>query len=295
MSENENKTGLDEIKESVSAEIQSENISSDKTAPVRKSRAKIIVSILLGVLTALIAVVLLVLWQIDRVAATATRTVGSAITGTAVDVQSIFIRPLAGSVKVTGFTVGNPEGFHNPVAIKVGNFHVAVNTASVMTDKIVVEHLELSDVAIDFEYSFSNGSNLDALLKNVEKNTGADKKKAVEKPEEEKEPAQQKQVVIRKLILKDSKVTVSSKTLGTTMSIPLIPIEMENVGEGSDLAGAIHEVLMRIVSEITKVVNIDTIGKGISSGVDSVSNAAGNAVNQSVDFIKKLPGLNIKK
>ena len=137
--------------------------------PVKKSLGKKIARIVCWIVIVLSVLLLLVLWQIDRVAATATRTVGTALTGTRVDVKSISIKPLAGSVKVNGFTVGNPEGFHNPVAIKVGNLHVAVNTGSVMTDKIVVDHLEITDVAIDMEYSFSQGSNLDAILKNVEK------------------------------------------------------------------------------------------------------------------------------
>ncbi|MBR7146053.1 MAG: AsmA family protein [Lentisphaeria bacterium] len=297
MSENENKVGVDEIKEPVTTEVANEKPAAEESAPVKKSWGKRIAGIALWVLIVLVAVVLLVLWQIDRVAATATRTIGSAITGTPVDVQSISIRPLAGSVKVKGFTVGNTPDFHNPVAIKVGNFHVALNTASVLTEKIIIDHLELTGVAIDLEYSISKGSNLDAILKNVEKNTGADKKqpeKNADKPKE-KTPAKQKQVVIRKLILKDSKVTVSSGMLKTTMSIPLVPIEMTNVGESTDLPGAIKEVLVRIISEIGKVVNFDAIGKGLVSGVEGVGNAAGDVLNKSVELIKNLPGLNSKK
>lgn len=292
MSEDENKVGIDEISATAPAEAVGENPVSAETAPVKKSRGKIIAKIALVFLIVLVTIVLLTLWQIDRVAATATRTIGSALTGTVVDVQSISIRPLAGSVKVKEFTVGNTSDFHNPVAIRVGNLHIAVNTASVLTEKIVVEHLELSGVAIDFEYSLSKGSNLDAILKNVEKNTGADKKQPEQNSGKNQDSAKpQKQVVIRKLILKDSKVTVSSKLLKTTMSIPLLPIEMNDVGEGSDLPGVIKEVLMRIISEIGKAVNFNTIGKGLSSGVEGAGNLVDGAVNKSVELFKKIPGL----
>ena len=292
MSEDENKVGIDEISATAPAEAVGENPVSAETAPVKKSRGKIIAKIALVFLIVLVTIVLLTLWQIDRVAATATRTIGSALTGTVVDVQSISIRPLAGSVKVKEFTVGNTSDFHNPVAIRVGNLHIAVNTASVLTEKIVVEHLELSGVAIDFEYSLSKGSNLDAILKNVEKNTGADKKQPKQNSGKNQDSAKpQKQVVIRKLILKDSKVTVSSKLLKTTMSIPLLPIEMNDVGEGSDLPGVIKEVLMRIISEIGKAVNFNTIGKGLSSGVEGAGNLVDGAVNKSVELFKKIPGL----
>ena len=326
MAENEIKNNAAENQNPAPVEPPVENPAENNAdqAPVKKSWGKKIAKIALTVLIVLVVLVLLLLWQLDRVAATATRTVGSAITGTKVDVESISIRPLAGSVKIKGFTVGNAEGFHNPTAIKVGNLHVALNTSSVLTDKIVVEHLEISDVAIDMEYGISKGSNLDALLKNVEKNTGADKKKAQAAKEEKKaeeKPAAQKQVVIRKLILKNSKVTVSSGMLKTTMSIPLVPISMENVGEKTDMAGAIQEVLVRIMAEIANVVNFDAIGKGIVSGADAVGKgivsgadavgkganavgkgivsgvegageAVGGAVDGTVKFIKNLPGLN---
>ena len=315
MAENEIKNNAAENQNPAPVEPPVENPAENNAdqAPAKKSWGKKIAKIALTVLIVLVVLVLLLLWQLDRVAATATCTVGSAITGTKVDVESISIRPLAGSVKIKGFTVGNAEGFHNPTAIKVGNLHVAVNTSSVLTDKIVVDHLEISDVAIDMEYGISKGSNLDALLKNVEKNTGADKKKAQAAKEEkqaEDKPAAQKQVVIRKLILKNSKVTVSSGMLKTTMSIPLVPISMENVGEKTDMAGAIQEVLVRIMAEIANVVNFDAIGKGIVSGADAVGKGAnavgkgivsgvegageavGGAVTETVNLFKQLPGVN---
>ena len=271
------------------------------------------------VLLVLVVVLLLLLWQLDRIAAVSTRTVGSAITGTKVDVESISISPFAGDVKVKGFSVGNVEGFHKPEMIKVDSFHVDAGMKSLLSDKIEVEALELSGVEIDFEYSFTQGSNIDALIKNVEKNTGADKKKAAAKEEkaaEKEEPAKDaaaKQVVIRKLVLKDINVIISSPALKTAMKVPLVPIEMENVGEKSNLGEAISEVLTRILTEVLKVVDLNALGKGLSDagdavlkGVDgavgvvggavvSAGDSAGKAVQgtleQTKKLIKGLPGL----
>ena len=284
---------------------ETENLESkapETTTAVKKPLRKKIISILVAVLIVLAVVLALVLWQIDRVAAAATRTVGSALTGTKVDVQSISIRPLLGLVKVKGFSVGNPEGFHKPEAIKVGTFHVDAGMKSLLSDKIEVEYLELSGVAIDYEYTFSKGSNLDVILKNVEKATGADKKKSEPAKSEKKsdKPAAQKQVVIRKLLLKDARVTVSSGALKTSMIIPLVPIEMENVGEGTDLGGAISEVLTKIITEIGKsltaagdgiVKGADQTGKALVSAGESAGKAIGDTVDQSLKIIKSLPGL----
>lgn len=282
----------------------------------KRSIGKLIVKILIWVAIVLVAVGLIVLWQIDRIAATGTRTVGSMLTGTKVDVSSISISPFAGVVKVKKFTVGNPEGFLKPNAIQVGNLHIDAGMTSLLSDKVVVEHLEVTGVAIDFEYKFGTGSNLDVILKNVEKATGADKKAAEEKkeaPAAKEKSAAQKQVVIKKLIFRDSKVTVSSGMMKTSMVIPLIPIEMENIGEGKDLAGTISEIMTRLITEIGKVVNFDKLGKslsetgedivqGLDKATDSVGGAvvsagdsAGKALDKTLDKTKKLlrglPGL----
>jgi len=259
----------------------------------KKSKRRKIARICGIVLLAIVAVLLLLLWQIDRVVATSTRTVGSMLTGTKVDVKNVVIRPFAGVVKLKEFTVGNPEGFLKPNAITVGNFHVDAGLTSLFSDKLEVEHLEITGVEINFEYTFSKGSNLDVILKNVEKSTGADKKKAESAKSDKKEEAPAKQVVIRKLILKDAKVTVSSGALKTSMIIPLLPIEMENVGEGKDIAGTISEVLTRIITEIGKT--LANAGSGIASGIGSAAESTGDAVNKTLDssikLIKKLPGL----
>lgn len=274
-------------------------MSEEKNAaqPKKRSAGKLIAKILLWVVIVLVAAALLALWQIDRIAATGTRTVGSMLTGTKVDVEKISISPFAGDVQVKNFTVGNPEGFHNPIAIKVGKLHIDAGMKSLLSDKVVVEHLEVTGVAIDMEIKLGTGSNLDVILKNVEKATGADKQKAeksASKAEKKEKAAAQKQVVIKKLILRDSKVTVSSGLLKTSMVVPLIPIEMENVGEGKDLAGTISEVLTRIITEIAKVVNFNKIGKslgetgeGILKGLDKATDSLGDTVVSSGDSAGK--------
>ena len=165
----------------------------DSTSQTTIRRHKFTPHIIVGVFAALMIAALLVIWQFDRVVAASIRTVGSQITGTQVDVNSVSIKPFAGAVKVEGFKVGNPEGFQNPHAIAVGKFHIKLNIGSVFTDKIEIEHLELSGVAIDFEYSFSKGSNLDVILKNVEKFAGtADRKSKDDSKEDPAETSEEK-------------------------------------------------------------------------------------------------------
>ena len=273
------------------------------TEKKKSSLGKKIARIVAVVLVLLAALIIIALWQIDRIVATGTRTVGSQLTGTKVDVKSVSIKPFAGAVKIGGFEVGNPAGFQNPTAITVGNFHVDLNMDTLLSDTLEIAYLEISGMTVDFEYNLGKGSNIQKLIENVEHATGADKAKAkaAEKPqteapaEAEAEEAAQKKVIIRKLVIKDCKVTLSSSLLKTSVPLYLPPVEMENVGEGKNIGETITEVLSRLLLEITKLINTQDLNKafsglsdGIISGLDSVGGAADSTVK---DAVKGVEGL----
>lgn len=277
------------------------------------NKAKVI-KVLLWIAIILVVAVFITLWQIDRIAAASIRTVGSAVTGTEVQVKSVSISPLRGVVKVDGFQLGNPAGFHLPFAVKAGTFHVDANMSSLFSDEMHVEYLELSGIDLNFELKLTKGSNFDVILDNVKKNTGADKEKPeADKPEEEESDKPAQKVVLDKLVLKDIKVRVTSTTAKTSLVIPLAPITMENVGGGQGIGEAIEEILSRIILEVGKVVdfkklggavvdageaalkNIDKATSGVGDAVVSAGESAGSAVKGALDksrnLIKSLPGV----
>lgn len=233
--------------------------------------------IFLSIFLLLVAAVGVVIWQLDRIVTKGIRVVGTELVGTKVDVKNVAIKPFEAAVQINGFSVGNPEGFHKPEAIKVGNFFVDVDLNSVSSDTLIIDYIELSDVEVDLEYSLSKGLNLDVLKENIK--NSANKFKGAAQPQEQtadqtataqpeakpeaqpeakpeaqpeaqaddtqkpEENAAQKKVVIRKLVLKDIKFTFSSKTLNISAPLPLPDITMENIGEGKNIAEIVEEVL----------------------------------------------------
>ena len=275
-----------------------------KTQEIKPKRSwkKILLKTLVTVLIVLAVVLALAIWQIDRVAATGVRTVGSQLTGTPVEISDVSVNILNGVVKFNGFRVGNPAGFQNDSAVKVGKFHFDLDVQSLFGgDKVEIEHLELGGVALDYEYQFG-GSNLDIIQRNVEKSTGADKKAQAEpKPQKQsktQEPAQaqgevkeqpaQKKVVIRKLILNDIRVTVSSKLTRTSFPLILPPIEMENVGEeGESLAAVIDEVLTKVITCIVQNVDFSKLGGSLKEAGQATLDAANKAAGGIGDAANK--------
>ncbi len=270
-----------------------------------------IVKLLIWVMILLIVIGAVVLWRLNKIAAAAIRTVGSSLTGTEVVVNSVSISPLAGVVKLNGFAVGNPSGFHFDHAVKVGKFHIDADMGSLFGDRMVIEYLELSDVRLDYEYRLAEGSNLNVILKNIEKATGG-AAPAAAAPRDQKNDAAAKPVVINKLVLRNIVVSVSSATLHSSMKIPLPPIEMTQVGGGRNIAAVTAEVLQRILLEIAKVVDVkklgqslndvgnatldtidkatDTVGGVVVSAGDVAGGAVQDALNRSRQLIKVVPG-----
>ncbi len=57
----------------------------------------------------------------------AVETVGPTITKTNVSLASANLSPFSGSGKLSGFVIGNPEGFEGPYALKLGSIAVSVD------------------------------------------------------------------------------------------------------------------------------------------------------------------------
>ena len=104
--------------------------------------------------------------------------------------------------------------------------------------------------------------------------------------------------MIRKLILNDIRVTVSSKVTRTSFPLILPPIEMDNVGEaGENLAEVINEVLTKILTCITQTVDFSKLGGSLKDagqatwdGVNKAAGGIGDAAGKAGDSISDAAG-----
>ena len=83
---------------------------------------------------------------LDGIVKKGVETVGPKITGVSIKLDEMHIILLAGSAKVKGLVVGNPEGYKTPTAISVGLAEVSVNPFSIMSDKIVVHSIHVESL-----------------------------------------------------------------------------------------------------------------------------------------------------
>src|SRR4051812_8328742 len=128
---------------------------------------KIIVRLfLLLVLLILIAAVVVHLF-LDGEVKRLVESIGPQLTKVSVKVQSVNLILLSGSGKIRGLVIGNPEGYKSPSAISAGAASLALQPASLLSDKIVIRSINLQGPEVTFETDLTQ-NNLSKLLANLD-------------------------------------------------------------------------------------------------------------------------------
>src|SRR5579859_2847802 len=112
---------------------------------------KILVRLLLGIVVLLVIAVVVVFFSLNSIVKKGVETVGPAITKVPVTLGAADISPLSGSGKLTKLFVGNPEGYKTPSAMEFGSIKVGVKIASVLSDTIVVNEINIQAPEITLE------------------------------------------------------------------------------------------------------------------------------------------------
>lgn len=261
-------------------------------APKRKKRLLLRIGLitLAVVLAVLIAAVLL----LDRIIVGAVRTIGPQVTGTRVELTAVRTALLRGQVDIHGFKVGNPSGFREPDIFVLDQFVCRVRPGSIFTDRIVVEEVTIDGMLVNYELKMNGESNLGAIQRNIESFAGKDK--AAAKPEQPEpaadEPAPKpakagKQVLIQKVVVKNVKLALSSDLFGSTVTLPLPDITLNNLGDGRTMAETISAFMTELMRETTKAVSGE-----LSKHVGQLNEAAQKAFGEAGEQGKKaLEGL----
>ena len=176
---------------------------------------------------------------------------GPSITQTRVELQGANISPLSGAGTLTGIVVGNPQGWSQADAFRLGKVHISMEPFSVFKDHIVINELTIEQPEFLYETKIV-ASNIGDLLKNIEKSIGG---KDAEAKTKDGKPIK---MVVRKLVLKDGKVTLGVGGAGGVVTMPMPPLNMTDIGtaEGGITPAQVVYAIMRSVT--TSVVSAST-------------------------------------
>lgn len=245
---------------------------------------KIIIRIGLVVVVLLVAAVITVFLSLNTIVKKGVETVGPQLTKVEIKLGRANISPFSGSGQLTELFVGNPTGYKTPSAIKVGDVKIVVSVGSVMSDTIKVQEIKIQAPEITLEGGLS-GNNISQILENVKAATGGDK------PAEQTAPAakkSEKKFFVRDVVVEGGKINLSSSLLGgETVSIPLPPLHLENIGTenaGVTAGELVKQILEPLLASVTKAAadGMANLGKNIK-----VPKEAGEQINKLKGLFKK--------
>lgn len=203
-------------------------------------------------------------------------TIGPKVLGVPVTVQSINLKPWDGELTIDGLQIGNPQPFKGDYLTKIASIHVKVDTSTLFSDEIIVNHVVVDKPHVVYQTGFG-GSNLGQLQANIMKQQKTKPKTGTE----QSSGGSQKTIVISLLKINNTKVTGSA--LGAKVNLSVPAIEMQNVGkkEGGMSFAQVSALIMKVL-----INNLGQLGLSVVTGaIDTVGDVAKGAANTAVDTV----------
>jgi hypothetical protein len=240
---------------------------------------KIILKIIIGLFVLLIVGVIAASLFLDKAVKSGVEYFGPKLTKVTVAVDGVSISTLSGSGKIKGLLVGNPEGYKSAQAISVGSATLALKPTSLLSDKIVINKIEVISPEITFEGGLG-GNNLSKILSNLEETTGGSSTNAAAKPEQ----GPNKKLQVDEFLISGAKINVQITGMEKSVPVVIPTISLSQLGtgpEGITVADLTKKVIQAIEKEGAKAAasaatdlgkSATEIGKELGKNAGSVSN-----------------------
>ncbi len=242
------------------------------------------------VLAAVIGVFCVVLFWAGPALKKTIESLGPEITGAPVEVGSLYIYPLTGSITANHLRLGNPEGFSSPDAIVIDHLKIRIDMKTVMSDTIVIKEVVLEGPDFTYERKLTT-DNISAIRKNIRSHfKQGQSEQPTPKPAAPK-AASNRKVVIEHLILRDGWVNAELSQIGG-ISVRLPDMERNDIGKkgsGMGLDTAFDQILAILDDAIVEV--ITSAGKASGSILKDAGDAAKDLGDTASDALKGLGNL----
>ena len=210
----------------------------------------------------------------DKLVRKSIEKVGPVLTKVEVRVEDADLSLLSGRGSVNGLTVGNPEGYKSPHAVKVSSARITLKPASLLERKVVIREINVQAPEITFETDFK-GNNLSRILANIEETTVPVVSKLGKK------------LQVDSFRITNARMKVALTLLGgRSVTVPLPDIHLQNMGQGPEgitTADLLRQVFAAIESSAVK------------SAATATENAGTEAVKSAAEQVKKGVGSLFKK
>ncbi len=223
-----------------------------------------------------VAAVWLLYSSLDSLVRAAVEKYGSEITRTEVRLNEAVISATSGEGVLRGLKMGNPRGFKSDSAFRLGEVRVRIDIDSLARDTVVIKEVVIAAPEITYELG-PNGSNIDAIRRNVDSYMGAGTGRAQGGDAAKGGGEAGTKLVIEDLYVLGGKVGVSATALGgKTLSATLPDIHLTGIGK--DKGGATPaEVLDRVIGAVGQGAGKAVASLGLGKMLDAAKEQAAGA------------------
>ena len=247
---------------------------------------------LVGVAVVVVAAFFLLGSNLGRVLKTGIETFAPRFTQTTVTVASVDLSPSTGEGSVRGLVVGNPAPYTEPFAFRLGEASIAIDPASVLSDKVVVKSIRVAGPEVTYEGGLTD-NNLKQLVANLNRFADEEKGKAPA------ETGAKKKLQVDEFVLTGTRVNVKLNIPGVGSAVPpltLPDIRLTGLGTGPDgitpaemtrqvLGAVVKQVLPAVASKVASLPK--NLGGAAADAVDKASGAIKDAASKGLDKLLK--------
>jgi len=240
---------------------------------------KKVVTRVLVVLVVLVVVILVAVHTfLGSIIKTGVEKVGPDGVGVPVTLDRASASLIKGNVKLSGFVIGNPEGYTSDYAFSLGTFTLDMDPRSVTADDLVIREVVIDSSEIIYELSLK-GSNLRTIMNGLKKEESPSGQE--EEAADDEAAGSGKRVQITDLYVRNAKVKVTSPLLlGGGATLALAEIHLHNVGKDS---GGIS------MADATELL-LGTVLKSVVLAVKDSGNLAGDIAGVGLSLAEDLTG-----
>ncbi len=193
---------------------------------------KKLIKIVLVLLILVVALVGVAVFKIDSIVKAAIEEGGSYALGVDTTVDSVNVGLLSGTFGMAGLTIGNPEGFPAEHLMKSGDFNIDIDSGTLRQDTVVINELVIDGLHVNIEKK-DDQYNVTAITDYMSEKFGGGEETTPD-PEPAEDDAPGKQVVVKKVVVKNITAKVDAGGIVGTVELKQgdIPdIVLENVSQ----------------------------------------------------------------
>lgn len=204
-------------------------------------------------------------------------TYGSQVLGAQVTVSSAALSLRDGEGTVSGLSVAQPVGFEGDSAIEVDSISIRLNVAASTTDVVVMERVVIDGAQVLAIARGAEDNNFQALLDNLQRNTGATKSQGQATP----------RFIISRFDFTNAKATARLPGSGQAVTLSIPDVRLVDIGR--DVGGLTAEELTQAIAAPITAAATRAISKSISNAaLEQAQGILKDRLGSSLDKLREL-------